>query len=215
MDIEMAEIYMLTSPSGRQYIGVTKHTAQVRLVSHRELSRNARQYPLNRAIRKYGWRTFKVQTLLTGPEALLYKLEGHFIESFKTLVPNGYNVGLGGEGVKMTPEIKQKLSEGAKEFWKRPGYRERQSAGLRASLARPECRAQKSVSMAGNTNGRGKRKVSWDEVRAIQAAYTDHMVGRVKAKNGFLINLRQTYPHLSVEQIYRARDGNYVELGAE
>lgn len=53
----MGAVYILTSPSGKRYVGMTQRAdVDVRWSQHRRLQSDR---PINRAIAKYGWDAFK------------------------------------------------------------------------------------------------------------------------------------------------------------
>lgn len=91
-------VYKLTSPSGKVYIGQTVDF-QKRMKSHKECA--GEHCPkLYRAIRKYGWENFNKKILLEN----LTLSEMDFLEEFCISVYDsikyGYNVTIGGYGVR-------------------------------------------------------------------------------------------------------------------
>ncbi len=101
------EIYSLTSPIGKQYIGQCrildshyhKNGTQKRWSSHVLEARKFKHrgsWLLNYAIRKYGAHNFKVETILSCLAEYLNYYETYFIKLYNTLKPNGYNLVLGG-----------------------------------------------------------------------------------------------------------------------
>src|SRR2546430_8023160 len=98
----MGELYTLTSPSGKRYIGWTAYTAARRFSSHVRAARKnpARSSALRQAILKYGEDAFIVQTLVIADDReFLKKLECAAIAAFGTIAPRGYNLTPGGDGV--------------------------------------------------------------------------------------------------------------------
>ena len=105
-------VYMHTSPSGKSYIGLTKHFKR-RTYAHANLS--SKCMALTNAIVKYGWASFTTTILadgLTLSEANL--LETHYICSYNTLHPHGYNLSTGGDSREVTEATRRKLSEARK-----------------------------------------------------------------------------------------------------
>ena len=95
----MGCVYLITCvPSGKQYVGLTKHSAEVRFKGHvRDAERN-KPYALHGAIRKYGQHNFKVETLATSDDREeLSALEAAAIDVLNTRRPSGYNLTGGGE----------------------------------------------------------------------------------------------------------------------
>lgn len=87
-------IYKHTSPSGKSYIGQTKHIEK-RTKEHQTKHSECRVF--KNAIQKYGFENFTTEILaenLSLEEANI--LEEKFISDYNTIVPNGYNLKSGG-----------------------------------------------------------------------------------------------------------------------
>lgn len=115
----MGIIYMITSPSNKRYIGQTVQTLEQRWKQHVDASR--RTYKdhcrvLNRAIRKYGDRHFKVEILeeLECEQDILDKKEIEYIEKYNTIVPNGMNIKYGGSNGLHHADTKERISQALK-----------------------------------------------------------------------------------------------------
>lgn len=154
-------IYMLTSPSGKAYIGQTRRTIRERIDAHLYQSGCV---AIHAALNKYGLEAFKVELLLTGiPVSQLNWFEGLCVALFGTLSPNGYNLGPGGNAaVAMSEEARRKLSDSMKRLYEtdplardrrskaailgfsRPGIREKLSRAAQKYLAHPEARQRRS-----------------------------------------------------------------------
>ena len=50
------------------------------------------------------------------------------------------------------------------------------------------------------------------EALAIRTAYVQHMAGRKKAANGFILGLENEFPHLGYKCVYKAATGEYDRL---
>lgn len=113
----MAELYILTSPNGKQYIGVTSKTAQWRFARHRSNALAGLTFcaALHCAMRKYGPENFSVKTLVVGDWNYVLGLEQMAISLYETMSPNGYNLREGGQFAAMSQETKDKISKLAKE----------------------------------------------------------------------------------------------------
>lgn len=110
---ENYRIYKLESPSGKCYIGQTKRKPELRW-------RNGKNYGLStalgKAIKKYGWDSFKKEVLvenLSLEEA--NQLEQDLISELNTIVPNGYNLQPGGENKETHPQTRELLRQRQKE----------------------------------------------------------------------------------------------------
>lgn len=94
----MFYVYKYTSPSNKQYIGITSNIKQ-RQKQHKSAATKGCNYHFARAIRKYGYENFNFEVL---DEAdvfeLAVNLEKYYIRTLKTKSPNGYNITDGGEG---------------------------------------------------------------------------------------------------------------------
>lgn len=98
----MGRIYLLTSPSGKKYVGQTRGSVEARMKHHAysAYNRNGRGCPaLNCAIRKYGGiLAFKLEILLECSNDELDAHEIRFIAEHQSLRPRGYNISTGGGG---------------------------------------------------------------------------------------------------------------------
>ena len=93
----LGTIYCLTSPSGKRYVGQTRQTLKQRMAAHRAQDNSKRGCrALGNAAAKYKWDNMKVKILWEGPVDQLDAREAHFIETYQTLAPKGYNLMTGG-----------------------------------------------------------------------------------------------------------------------
>ena len=117
-------IYKYTSPSGKSYIGQTvkenKRKAQHKRSAFNETDA-AYDTPFHKAIRKYGWDSFKYEVLYTiidSNEELvreeLNKREVYYIGKYNTF-EKGYNCNIGGSGNKPENPGSNKNRELSKE----------------------------------------------------------------------------------------------------
>lgn len=98
------QVYCLTFPNGKQYIGVSVDPV-IRMFGHR---RN--QGLLGHAIRKHGEPEMRI--LLVGSREYCMLMEGRLTDGYNTVVPNGYNLQRGGTGGSIPSEMsKQRMSE--------------------------------------------------------------------------------------------------------
>ena len=101
-------IYKHTSPSGKSYIGQTNNI-RLRKNSHK-CTNGCRAFAS--AINKYGWDNFIHEILEEGlslDEANIR--EPYWIEFYKTLSPNGYNLMTGGGNSIPSEESRKLMSE--------------------------------------------------------------------------------------------------------
>jgi len=92
------ELYCLTFPNNKKYIGITSKTVQQRFNAHcaiKESRRNACQH----AIHKFGKENILLTTLaITNSWELLCLAEIEVIEKYNTFGSEGYNLTIGSEG---------------------------------------------------------------------------------------------------------------------
>jgi len=128
--------------NNKKYVGVTKNTLNVRWQRHCYDADNGSQCLFHKAIRKYGKDAFNgVILATTKSEKEVLSLENKYIEENGTLADkHGYNLTTGGEYPKLSKELRNYLSEKAKQ-------RKPVSNKTKRKL---------SKSLKGNTNKKGK-----------------------------------------------------------
>jgi group I intron endonuclease len=109
--MELNIIYKLTSPSGKVYIGRTQNFER-RMIEHKSAANKIFNRSLYKAIRKYGWDSFKTEILAEcDNEDTAQIVEETLIKKFNS-VKLGYNDTYGGSGRNMfkdNPELLEKL----------------------------------------------------------------------------------------------------------
>lgn len=122
--------------NGKSYIGITGQTVLARFSAHVRCARRGTGLAFHRAIRKYGVDAFSLVELSrhnSRDDAI--KAEMSCIEMLNTVVPNGYNMTPGGDGVlSMTKESREKHRKSLIEKHQDPEYKERHSAGCRRAM---------------------------------------------------------------------------------
>lgn len=121
----MFEVYCLTGPTGKRYIGISRRL-KGRLKNHRLIAKTGAKawHPLYRAIAKYGFDAFSMVVLARCDTAEAAKAEEvHQIASLGTVTPGGYNVSRGGnyDGEAGGSAVVAKLRDD-------PGYRAKRRA---------------------------------------------------------------------------------------
>jgi group I intron endonuclease len=104
----MGYIYILTSSSGKSYIGQTTRPIKKRFEQHRK--KNSQCVAIYNAIQKYGWENFEKDWYECPDEDLNFD-EELLVREMGTLVPDGYNLKEGGGNGKHSDETKQKISD--------------------------------------------------------------------------------------------------------
>lgn len=113
----MGCLYLITSPSGKSYIGITKRSLESRITEHCKSSQL-----IGRAIRKYGLANMIITELEQASDwAMLQALEIQTIAAVGSKYPKGYNLTDGGDGNNnqvFTYATRQKISAKVKGFVK-------------------------------------------------------------------------------------------------
>lgn len=113
----MGWIYVLENKiNHKKYVGQTiNDRAERRILRHKEHAKKLDSLVIYRAIRKYGFENFKINTFKVANDLLDY-FEIELIKRLNTLVPNGYNIESGGsESKNMSEATKRKISNTNKE----------------------------------------------------------------------------------------------------
>lgn len=117
--VTMGIIYMITSPSGKSYIGQTVRTFNERWSKHKSnaMADDPSCRALAEAIKKYGEASFQTQTLLECDDEQLDDYEIEMIAKYNTLSPHGYNLREGGNTTRYSVESRQKMSDTQKHLY--------------------------------------------------------------------------------------------------
>lgn len=101
-------VYMIISPNGKRYIGMTMRKVEYRWGHGRGYMNNE---PFAKDIEKYGWDNFVKTVLFTGlTEKEASEKEQHLIKLYETQNPQkGYNREMGGINYKMCAQTKEKI----------------------------------------------------------------------------------------------------------
>jgi group I intron endonuclease len=116
--MKIVTIYKYTNKlDGKVYVGQSDNLPR----RHREHLRHSKKLKyislIDRAIGKYGYEYFTLETLEQIDADFADDREAFWIEKLNSQTPNGYNIALGGHstrGYKHTAESKKKMSEGHK-----------------------------------------------------------------------------------------------------
>jgi group I intron endonuclease len=86
--------------NGKGYIGITTRSIDRRWYEHRFVQNSCGKL-LAKAIQKYGEDSFEIKVLASAVEGIdgLKELEKQLIAQHNTIVPSGYNLTAGGDGV--------------------------------------------------------------------------------------------------------------------
>jgi len=110
----MGYIYKITNKiDNKIYVGQTIQDVEARWKDHLKKGSNCRY--LKSAINKYGLDNFDFKLICITFDNQLDNMEIKYIEQYNCLVPNGYNLRLGGNSGRHNAETKQKISETLKK----------------------------------------------------------------------------------------------------
>lgn len=138
-------IYLVTNiVTGKVYVGKTGNTVHDRWTDHKSNARRGAEGYLYRSMRKHGEENFQVQTVAvvqTETEAnILERVWILLLESHKEAF--GYNLTLGGDGVRMNEATKIKMSKAMKGRTHTPEAKAKISAAHKGRKKSPEiCKA--------------------------------------------------------------------------
>lgn len=108
----MGKIYMIESPNKSKYIGQTTYDVMDRWRDHLYDAFDKKKdkcKALNNSIRKHDGKGFTITTLIEINDKYLDYYEAEFIQMYKTYVPYGLNIKLGGSSGKHNEETKEKI----------------------------------------------------------------------------------------------------------
>jgi hypothetical protein len=159
-------LYELVFPNGKKYLGIS-HQPEVRWNQQcRAAARRKQDFPLYKAIRKYGSNSVRRRILVNGPLDYIREMEIAAIAAFNTQVPRGYNVALGGQiSPALVPTIAKKMSDGQLRVWADPTYRQMMREKARQRVRSPEHCANLS---------RAKKK-EWERQESRQKYINSHI----------------------------------------
>ena len=110
----MGYIYKITNRTDNKiYVGQTIRDVEERWKDHLKKGSNCRY--LKSAINKYGVDNFEFKLVCITFDNQLDDMEIKYIEQYNSLVPNGYNLRLGGNSGRHNAETKQKISDTLKK----------------------------------------------------------------------------------------------------
>lgn len=149
-----AGIYKLTGPNGKCYIGQSVNLEK-RLMSYSRCACSS-QPKIYRAIKKYGWSSFKVEYLhvvnpsLDDKISILNKLEIEYIREYDSAT-NGYNLQLGGLNGLHSEETKFKMSQFSKGIPKTKESIRKRVEKVTGRKHTDEAKAKISISLLNQT----------------------------------------------------------------
>ena len=137
----MGIIYCFTNlVNNKKYIGQSIRNDNTRYNNHMSAMKyehnNEYNSPLHRAMRKYGIENFSYDILVQNIDdiELLNQLEVYYIQKNNSLVPNGYNIRVGGKNAPAPKTVEQKI----KLTWSQAELSEEEIVALRLAYQNKE-----------------------------------------------------------------------------
>lgn len=180
-------LYIITSPQGKQYVGITTLTVNRRMTGHKTAARHGSPYPLHAAIRKYGFDAMRVEVLHDSTDmAELHRLEAETIAERNTQSPNGYNLTAGGEGTlnhAVTEENRVRLSKCMLDRWNDPDFvsMRKQKASEQAKKMSPEHRSALNAGGSVYWSNPENHERRTAQIAALRAAEPERFANQSRA----------------------------------
>lgn len=151
-------VYVITSPEGKKYVGMTMHKPEYRWRNGEGYFQNKRFYA---DIKKFGWNQFKKEIAKSGmAREEAENMERLLISEYHSQNPNyGYNVEMGGTPIFLAESTKRKMSEAHKGLPRDEIYRKHISE---SKLGKMNGMYGKTGSL--NPKSRRVKRISDDEV---------------------------------------------------
>lgn len=206
------DVYVHTSPSGKQYVGYSAKGWRRRWNDHVHDARRGSTTPLHNAIRKYGPEPFQHAVLDQVTSALDAKqAEMWWIDTLGTRTPSGYNATEGGDGAVISAETRAKLSAALQGRHISDAHRAKLASANTGKRASDSARAKMSAARTGKKRG----PMSDEQKQALSRAAKGHTRGKgriLSADTRAKIAASWT-PERRAAQALRNRSGHYTTTG--
>jgi len=178
-------IYMITSPSGKSYVGQTNNYNR-RMAEHK--GGHCKKSLLWIVVDKYGWENLTKEILhknLTLEEANYLEELEVFVRN--TITPDGYNLREGGGQFTMSQETKDKISASLKGRKMSPEWVEKLRLRMIGnSIMTPEAISKRLAKMQGYTHSEETRAKMSESQKNRPAVTEETRLKQVKSYNGHL-----------------------------
>ncbi len=181
-------MYLISGPQGKQYVGITTRTPELRDLEHKTWGVRRGTSYLHRAIRKHGPDAFSMRVLVIADDwEYLCMLEKRAIVAYETKAPRGYNATDGGDGVSgMDGETREKhrqnTADGTRKAWAegrmapraqtratqefKERHRQATSIGVKRMYADPDMRSKIIAALTSDEKREKNRlagKAKWED----------------------------------------------------
>ena len=158
--------------NGKVYIGQTIRSFEERINEHKRKHKRG----IGQAIDKYGEENFTYEIIdYADSENSLNELEIYYIQYFNSLVPNGYNLCLGGgntSGYHHTEESKSKMSKSQKGKWEKennPFYGKHHSEEQKAKWSKQRKGRDMSKARESSIEKNRKKVINLDTLQVFNS----------------------------------------------
>lgn len=176
--MSVAELYVLSFPTGQVYLGVTSRGLARRVGEHVGHARRGKNWPLHRALRAFPT-GFTARTLAVGEMSYILELEAKAITKWRSMEPEfGFNLASGGQTAPTThPDVAAQVSRAMKG-----------NLNALGTVPSAETRARLSLSKTGNKNALGNQNARGN----VLSAETRAKIGVSSRGNRHLLGYRHT-----------------------
>ncbi len=180
---------ILNTVNGKRYIGLTTVSLTARWYNHVADANAGSKRLICRAIRKYGPGAFVMEALLSMAGGTtwgdLAAMERYLIAQEGTMMPAGYNMTPGGEGIlqPLSDEIQIKLAAEKKKVTRSPEWRARMRQTMTGRKLSPEAVAKMSAAQTPDRRAAVSAKLkdrpkSAEAIANMRAATTPEVIAK-------------------------------------
>lgn len=165
--------------TGMRYVGATTQKFSVRWSQHLRKARTDSRGYLHNSILAHGVDSFYCEKVIEcDSREAMFKKEKEIIKNLDTMAPKGYNLNIGGQGIKPTASSKEKQSISAKKYHACPAFKAKHKAAVIVAKSTPEARLNQSKARKGKKMHPNSMQACIDAKRKPEY----HAVGSAAAK---------------------------------
>jgi group I intron endonuclease len=193
----MGYIYILTSPSGKSYIGQTVRTIEERFKEHQKESSHC--VAIYNAVQKYGWENIEKDWYICPDEDLNFD-EDLLVHELETLAPGGYNLKEGGGNARLSDVTRQKIGKSHIGITHTEGTKQKIKEANIGNTRSKESKKKQSESIKGENNHFYGKK---------------HTEGTKQKQSDLRLGKNQGEKHHSSKKVYQYDlNGTFIHLFA-